>query len=92
MISEIDNDDSGKIEFNEFLKMMTSSLGSKSNEKEDIEKVFQMFSGKKKQITIEDLKKVAENIGEHATSEEDLLKMIEKADSNNKGYVDFDDF
>ena len=43
MIAEIDDDDSCKIEFEEFLKMMTSSIGEK-NSRDDVNKVFKMFA------------------------------------------------
>ena len=48
------SDDSGKIEFREFLKMMTSTIGEKNN-REDVGKVFSMFSNKSGKIYISDL-------------------------------------
>merc|ERR1719265_3132365 len=39
MISDIDNDGNGSIEFGEFLEMMTGKMGEKDT-REDIEKVF----------------------------------------------------
>ena len=39
MISDIDNDGNGSIEFGEFLEMMTG----KKDTREDIEKVFKLF-------------------------------------------------
>merc|ERR1711903_294549 len=42
MISDIDNDGNGSIEFGEFLEMMTGKMGEKDT-REDIEKVFKLF-------------------------------------------------
>merc|ERR1711861_120762 len=42
MVTDIDNDGSGTIEFVEFLAMMTAKMGEKDT-REDIEKVFKMF-------------------------------------------------
>ena len=45
MISDIDNDGNGSIEFGEFLEMMTGKMGEKDT-REDIEKVFKLFDCK----------------------------------------------
>merc|ERR1712202_98645 len=42
MVSDVDNDGNGTIEFVEFLGMMTGKMGEKDS-REDIEKVFKMF-------------------------------------------------
>merc|ERR1712205_209550 len=42
MVSDIDNDGNGTIEFGEFLQMMTGKMGEKDT-REDIEKVFKLF-------------------------------------------------
>merc|ERR1711990_200188 len=42
MISDIDNDGNGDIDFGEFLEMMTGKMGEKDS-REDIEKVFKLF-------------------------------------------------
>merc|ERR1712124_29287 len=42
MVTDIDNDGSGTIEFVEFLQMMTGKMGEKDT-REDIEKVFKLF-------------------------------------------------
>merc|ERR1711988_926725 len=39
MVSDVDNDGNGTIEFSEFLMMMTAKMGEKDT-REDIEKVF----------------------------------------------------
>merc|ERR1712167_12042 len=42
MVSDVDNDGNGTIEFVEFLGMMTGKMGEKDS-REDIEKVFKLF-------------------------------------------------
>merc|ERR1712032_1701296 len=42
MVSDIDGDGNGTIEFGEFLEMMTGKMGEKDS-REDIEKVFKLF-------------------------------------------------
>merc|ERR1712216_62208 len=42
MVSDIDGDGNGTIEFAEFLQMMTGKMGEKDS-REDIEKVFKLF-------------------------------------------------
>merc|ERR550514_295743 len=42
MVTDIDNDGNGTIEFGEFLEMMTGKMGEKDT-REDIEKVFKLF-------------------------------------------------
>merc|ERR1711868_211213 len=42
MVSDVDNDGNGTIEFGEFLQMMTGKMGEKDS-REDIEKVFKLF-------------------------------------------------
>merc|ERR1711998_726425 len=70
MISDIDNDGNGSIEFQEFLEMMTGKMGEK-DPREDIEKVFKLFdddnTGK---ISLRNLRRVAEELGENIDDEE----------------------
>merc|ERR1712149_79944 len=44
MVTDVDNDGNGTIEFAEFLHMMTAKMGEKDT-REDIEKVFKLFDG-----------------------------------------------
>ena len=69
MITDIDADGSGSIEFPEFLEMMTGKMGEKDT-KEEILKVFKLFdddsTGK---ISFKNLKRVAKELGENMTEE-----------------------
>lgn len=91
MISDIDKDGSGQIDFPEFLNMMTAKIGDKDTT-EDITKVFKLFDSEGHGgITLRDLKRVAKELGETMT-EAELLEMIERADSDADGSITLEDF
>jgi len=93
MISDIDNDGNGSIEFGEFLEMMTGKMGEKDT-REDIEKVFKLFdddnTGK---ISLRNLRRVAQELGENI-DEEELQDMINQADrdGDGDGEINIDEF
>merc|ERR1712086_1239624 len=79
MISDIDSDGNGSIEFQEFLEMMTGKMGEK-DPREDIEKVFKLFDDDNtNKISFRNLARVAEELGENIDDEE-LQDMINQAD------------
>merc|ERR1712159_671332 len=79
MVSDIDNDGNGTIEFAEFLQMMTGKMGEKDT-REDIEKVFKLFDDDNtNKISFRNLARVAEELGENIDDEE-LQDMINQAD------------
>merc|ERR1719387_722585 len=84
MITDVDSDGSGSVEFPEFLTMMTAKM-SGSDSKEDVMKVYAMFdeAGQGK-ITFKEL---GENL-----SDEEIQGMLDHADKSNLGYVSKDDF
>merc|ERR1711907_695790 len=83
MVSDIDNDGNGTIEFQEFLGMMTGKMG---------EKVFKMFDddGTTK-ITFKNLARVDEELGE-TIDDEELQDMINQADRDGDGAINADEF
>ena len=91
ILAELDEDQSGGIEFPEFVKLATAKLSDKEN-RADIMKVFNSFdvnrSGK---FTTLELKKVAKDIGEDLT-EEEIEHMFKKADLDDDGFVTAEDF
>jgi len=91
MVSDLDKDGSGAIDFDEFLDMMTARMSDKDT-KEDINKVFRLFDDDKTGlISIKNLRRVARELGETMTDEE-LMEMIERADSDGDGQVTAEDF
>jgi centrin-1 len=91
MVSDLDKDGSGAIDFDEFLDMMTARMSDKDT-KDDISKVFRLFDDDKTgYISIKNLRRVAKELGETMTDEE-LMEMIERADSDGDGQVSLEDF
>ena len=91
MIKEVDRDDSGTIDFNEFVTMMTAKMGDRDS-REEIMKVFDLFDAEGSGfITFKDLKRVSKELGENLTDEE-LTEMIEEADRNGDKMIDREEF
>ncbi|EGR31049.1 hypothetical protein IMG5_118850 [Ichthyophthirius multifiliis] len=91
ILSELENDYSRGMEFEEFLKISTSKISDKDSKKE-VQKVFNMFDLKKNnRVSVNELKQISVDLGEEMTDDE-LLKMFKKADLDDDGYVTIDDF
>merc|ERR1719172_454781 len=91
MIGDIDKDGNGRIDFDEFLDMMTAKMSDKDT-KEDIQKVFNLFDDDQTgQISLRNLKRVAKELGE-TMSDAELLEMIERADMDNNNEICFEEF
>jgi Ca2+-binding EF-hand superfamily protein len=91
MISDIDKDGTGDVNFEEFLDLMTSKMGD-SDSKEEIQKIFSLFDDDKTgYITIQNLKRVAKELGE-TLSDGELMEMIDRADSDEDGQISPDEF
>ncbi len=91
MISDMDEDGNGEIEFDEFLDMMTARI-SDTNTKEDLERVFKLFDEDRNgEITVENLRRVAKELGEDIPDDE-LNEIIMRADLDGDGKLSFDDF
>ena len=92
MMNDIDKNQSGTIDFDEFIEMMTAKMSDKDT-REDLEKVFQLFIGDDNtdKIDIRHLKRVCKELNENM-SDEELNEMIVRADSDRDGKVTFEDF
>ncbi|GFT50130.1 centrin-1 [Nephila pilipes] len=91
MVSEIDKDNSGKIAYDDFYKLMAEKISDKGANQE-IMKAFQLFdddnTGK---ISFANLKRVAGELGENINDEE-LREMITEADRDGDGEVNQEEF
>ncbi|XP_025956017.1 centrin-2-like isoform X4 [Dromaius novaehollandiae] len=91
IISKVDEDGSGKINFESFLQVMTQKMAEPCS-KEELLKAFKLFdhdgTGK---ISFEKLKLVAVEVGEDIMDEE-LQEMIDEADLDGDGQVNKQEF
>jgi len=89
MIRDITGED--QIDFDKFLEMMSSKIGD-TDSREDINKVFALFDAEGKgRISLNDLKRVAKELGETMTDAE-LLEMVERADRDGDSEITQEDF
>mmetsp|Transcript_16335 Transcript_16335/g.28006 ORF Transcript_16335/g.28006 Transcript_16335/m.28006 type:complete len:184 (+) Transcript_16335:90-641(+) len=100
-IAEIDTDGGGTVDFTEFQTMVTSA--SKKDPQQEARQAFELFAGppvsaassdrkpKPMRITLDNLRRVAEEAGEVCTVPE-LQAMIDLADKDESGDVDFQEF
>ncbi|CAN0024138.1 unnamed protein product [Ectocarpus fasciculatus] len=80
MISDIDKDGSGTIDFQEFLEMMTSKMSEKDS-REEILKAFRLFDDDETgKISFRNLKRVAKELGENMTDEELQVLLVTHLD------------
>ena len=91
MISDLDADGSGRIDFEEFIRLMTARISEKDS-RDDIRKVFNLFDDEKTgYISIKNLRRVAKELGE-TIEDTDLQEMVERADNDNDGLVSEEEF
>lgn len=91
MMEEIDKDKSGRIAFNDFLILMRLKMAEKDT-KQELMKAFSFFDDDHTgHISFNNLKRVAQELGEKLTDEE-LQEMIDEADLDNDGEVSREEF
>lgn len=91
MINEVDPEGTGKMNFNDFLNLMTQKMFGKDSD-EDILKTFKLFDDDETgTISLENLKRVSKELGEDMADEE-LQDMIDSAACSGKGGVNEEDF
>lgn len=91
MINEVDKEGTGKIDFSDFLSVMTQKMAEKDS-KEEILKAFRLFDDDETgKISFKNLKRVAKELGENLTDEE-LQEMIDEADRDGDGEVNQQEF
>ena len=91
MMSEADRNDSGVIEFLEFLDLMTQKMADR-DPREEMLKAFRLFDDDETgKISFKNLKRVAKELGENMTDDE-IQEMIEEADRDNDGEIGEEEF
>merc|ERR1719474_153202 len=91
ILSEVDKDQDGKIDFPEFLSMMERKM-SQNEESDELREVFKAFDiDGNGFISASELSHVMTKLGEKLTDEE-INEMIQEADTNKAGKVSYEEF
>mmetsp|Transcript_7370 Transcript_7370/g.16895 ORF Transcript_7370/g.16895 Transcript_7370/m.16895 type:complete len:175 (-) Transcript_7370:262-786(-) len=91
LISDVDKDGSGEIDFDEFLDMMTAQITADTS-REDIQKMFNLYDDDQTgKITFKNMKRVAKELGETA-SDAKIMEMINRADTDGDGEISPEEF
>ena len=91
MISDMDADGNGNIDFGEWLTLMTKRVNDKDS-RANINKIFALYDDQRQgYIDIKCLRRVAADLSENI-SEEELDELIRRADTNGDGVVDEEEF
>ena len=89
MISDMDADGSGAIDFGEWLTLMTKRVNDKDS-RANIDKIFALYDDQRNgYIDVNTLKRVAAELSENV-SDAELDELIKRADENGDGIVDAD--
>jgi len=92
IISDLDSDGSGAIDFEEYVCMMTPTKADDDDDESYWWKIFYMFDVERKgTISLKDLTRVAKELGEIMDTQE-LTAMWDKGDINRDEQVNFEDF
>ncbi|CAG9802101.1 unnamed protein product [Chironomus riparius] len=91
MVNDVDQNDNGMIEFNEFLQMMSKKMREGDSE-DELKEAFKCFDKNNDGlISSSELRRVMTNLGEKLT-EEEVDDMIKEADMDGDGMVNYDEF
>ena len=92
MIGDVDADNNGTIELDEFIAMMQRHDSDTASAEDDIRLAFKAFDiDGNGEIDRHELKQVMEKIGEPLTDEQ-IDSMIAEADKNGDGLINFEEF
>ncbi|KAK3597187.1 hypothetical protein CHS0354_003685 [Potamilus streckersoni] len=93
LIAELDSNGNGTIEFNEFLKMMSTKAKSTEEEAEELRAAFSKFdkdgNGK---INVKELQAAMTEIGDTPFSKDEAKAMIKEADIDGDGCINYNEF
>lgn len=91
MISDLDTDGNGTIDFGEWLTLMTKRVNDKDT-RANISKIFALYDDERTGfISIKNLRRVAQELSENV-SEEELQELITRADTDCDGLVSEEEF
>lgn len=91
MISDLDADGNGTIDFEEWLTLMTKRVSDKDT-RANINKVFALYDDERTGfISVKNLRRIAQELSENI-SEEELQELITRADLDQDGLVSEDEF
>lgn len=91
IVKEVDNDNSGSIDFEEFAQLMENKMKDNDSE-EEIQESFKIFDKKNRgAINKDDIKHVLENLHERVT-QADLDAIFAKYDIDQDGFLNFSEY
>ena len=92
MFREVDKDPAdGDLNFDDFCKIMAPRL-KQADTRDEVMRTYECFDANKQgYITIKELRKMADDVGE-SLSDEELHEMIAEADRTGDGKITFDEF
>ena len=91
MISDLDQDGNGTIDFGEWVTLLTKKASDKAS-RADIAKVFPLYDREGTgAVTAHCLREVAHELGEDVP-EAELNELLARADANGDGVIDFEEF
>jgi centrin-1 len=91
MISDLDADGNGTIDFEEWLSLMTKRVSDRDT-RANINKVFALYDDERTGfISVKNLRRIAQELSENI-SEEELQELITRADLDQDGLVSEDEF
>lgn len=92
MVNEVDVDGNGTVEFAEFVILMTNKVNEIDKSKE-VKEAFDILDKEKDgSISVKELKYFMRKVAHIKLSSEEAEAMIEFADSDDDGFVSFEDF
>lgn len=91
MISDLDTDGNGTIDFGEWVTLLTKKVNDKDS-RANIAKVFPLYDRDGTgSISLSSLRAVADELGEDIDNKE-LEELLTRADANGDGVIDFEEF
>lgn len=91
MISDLDADGNGTIDFGEWLALMTKRVNDRDS-RANINKIFYLFDDERTGfISVKNLRRIADELGENVSNEE-LEELIKRADLDQDGLVSEEEF